>query len=73
MFIHGFNVCDPLSPIRLTDIFHEQIPKSMTHYVENIGTEDVVLIEVLQADHFSGTSSSKPCPLSSNILPEIAE
>jgi hypothetical protein len=26
----------------------------MTHYVENIGTEDVVFIEVLQADHFSG-------------------
>ena len=28
----------------------------MTHYVENIGTEDVVFIEVLQADHFSGMS-----------------
>ncbi|KIN07262.1 hypothetical protein OIDMADRAFT_16053 [Oidiodendron maius Zn] len=32
------------------------IPKSMTHYVENIGTEDVVFIEVLQADHFSDIS-----------------
>jgi oxalate decarboxylase family bicupin protein len=32
----------------------KQIPKSMSHYVENIGTEDVVFIEVLQADHFSG-------------------
>jgi oxalate decarboxylase family bicupin protein len=30
------------------------IPKAMTHYVENIGTDDVVFIEVLQADHFSG-------------------
>lgn len=26
----------------------------MTHYVENIGTDDVIFIEVLQADHFSG-------------------
>jgi len=34
-----------------------QIPKSMTHYVENIGTDDVVFIEVLQADHFSGMGS----------------
>jgi oxalate decarboxylase family bicupin protein len=32
------------------------IPKSMTHYVENIGTDDVVFVEVLQADHFSGES-----------------
>jgi oxalate decarboxylase family bicupin protein len=30
------------------------IPKAMTHYVENVGTEDVVFVEVLQADHFSG-------------------
>lgn len=30
------------------------IPKAMTHYVENIGKDDVVFIEVLQADHFSG-------------------
>jgi oxalate decarboxylase family bicupin protein len=30
------------------------IPKAMTHYVENIGDDDVVFIEVLQADHFSG-------------------
>ena len=28
----------------------------MTHYVENVGTDDVVFIEVLQADHFSGMS-----------------
>lgn len=26
----------------------------MTHYVENVGKDDVVFIEVLQADHFSG-------------------
>lgn len=32
------------------------IPKSMTHYVENVGKDDVVFIEVLQADHFSGKS-----------------
>ncbi|RDW59490.1 putative oxalate decarboxylase oxdC [Coleophoma cylindrospora] len=32
------------------------IPKSMTHYVENIGTDDVIFIEVLQADHFSDIS-----------------
>jgi oxalate decarboxylase family bicupin protein len=30
------------------------IPKSMLHYVENIGQDDVVIIEMLQADHFSG-------------------
>ncbi|EHK97143.1 putative Oxalate decarboxylase oxdC [Glarea lozoyensis 74030] len=30
------------------------IPKAMTHYVENTGKDDVVFIEVLQADHFSG-------------------
>jgi hypothetical protein len=30
----------------------------MTHYVENVGTDDVVFIEVLQADHFFGMSSS---------------
>jgi oxalate decarboxylase family bicupin protein len=30
------------------------IPKAMTHYVENTGDDDVVFIEVLQADHFSG-------------------
>ena len=29
-------------------------PKSNSHYVENVGDEDVVLLEVLQADHFSG-------------------
>jgi len=32
------------------------IPKSMTHYVENTGTTDVVFIEILQADHFSDIS-----------------
>jgi oxalate decarboxylase/phosphoglucose isomerase-like protein (cupin superfamily) len=30
------------------------IPKAMTHYVENVGKDDVIFIEVLQADHFSG-------------------
>jgi oxalate decarboxylase family bicupin protein len=30
------------------------IPKAMTHYVENVGKNDVIFIEVLQADHFSG-------------------
>lgn len=29
----------------------------MSHYVENIGDDDVVFIEILQADHFSGTLS----------------
>ncbi|KAG4433414.1 hypothetical protein IFR05_011100 [Cadophora sp. M221] len=32
------------------------IPKDMSHYVENIGKDDVVFIEVLQADHFSDIS-----------------
>jgi oxalate decarboxylase family bicupin protein len=32
------------------------IPKAMSHYVENIGDDDVVFIEVLQADHFSDVS-----------------
>ncbi|KAJ5054374.1 uncharacterized protein L3040_000649 [Drepanopeziza brunnea f. sp. 'multigermtubi'] len=32
------------------------IPRAMTHYVENIGKDDVVFIEVLQADHFSDIS-----------------
>ncbi|RDL34404.1 RmlC-like cupin [Venustampulla echinocandica] len=32
------------------------IPKAMTHYVENVGNDDVVFIEVLQADHFSDIS-----------------
>ncbi|PVH78080.1 Bicupin, oxalate decarboxylase/oxidase [Cadophora sp. DSE1049] len=32
------------------------IPKAMSHYVENIGKDDVVFIEVLQADHFSDIS-----------------
>jgi len=32
------------------------IPKAMSHYVENTGTDDVVFIEVLQADHFSDIS-----------------
>lgn len=29
-------------------------PKSNSHYIENVGNEDVVFLEVLQADHFSG-------------------
>ncbi|PBP19895.1 oxalate decarboxylase [Diplocarpon rosae] len=37
------------------------IPKSTSHYVENIGTDDVVFIEVLQADHFSGTLRPSAC------------
>lgn len=32
------------------------IPKAMTHYVENVGKDDVIFIEVLQADHFSDIS-----------------
>jgi hypothetical protein len=39
---------------RLSADFLRQIPKAMTHYVENIGTDDVQFIEVLSADHFSG-------------------
>ena len=51
-----FTLCVPFSSTLLMNISVAQIPKSMTHYVENIGTEDVVFIEVLQADHFSGMS-----------------
>lgn len=40
-------------------------PQSASHYVQNVGDEDVVILEVLSADHFSGTSSlsisSWPC------------
>ncbi|TVY40836.1 Oxalate decarboxylase [Lachnellula subtilissima] len=32
------------------------IPKQMTHYVENVGKDDLMFIEVLQADHFSDMS-----------------
>ncbi|KAN0095469.1 Bicupin, oxalate decarboxylase/oxidase [Hyaloscypha variabilis] len=32
------------------------IPKAMTHYVENVGKDDVIFIEVLQATHFSDVS-----------------
>lgn len=32
------------------------IPQSSSHYVENIGSEDLVFLEVLQADHFSDIS-----------------
>ena len=32
------------------------IPKSWTHYIENIGTEDVVVLEVLKAGKFSDFS-----------------
>ncbi|KAH8692105.1 putative oxalate decarboxylase [Talaromyces proteolyticus] len=31
-------------------------PKSNSHYVENTGNEDLVFLEVLQADHFSDVS-----------------
>ena len=41
------------------------IPKAMTHYVENVGKDDLTFIEVLQADHFSGeyipSLPSLPC------------
>lgn len=47
----------------------------MTHYVENMGTEDVIFIEVLQADHFSGMPSSTLLELTSSVVltPEISE
>lgn len=32
------------------------IPKSNSHYVENVGQDDVIFLEVLQADHFSDIS-----------------
>jgi hypothetical protein len=32
----------------------------MTHYVENVGKDDVIFIEVLQADHFSGEFQASP-------------
>lgn len=32
-------------------------PKSNNHYIENTGSEDLVFLEVLQADHFSGEFS----------------
>jgi hypothetical protein len=32
----------------------------MTHYVENVGKDDVIFIEVLQADHFSGKFKLHP-------------
>ncbi|KAL7276935.1 hypothetical protein RUND412_000079 [Rhizina undulata] len=32
------------------------IPKSMSHYIENTGTEDVTVLEVLQADKFTDIS-----------------
>jgi len=35
----------------------------MTHYVENIGTTDVMFIEVLSADHFSGEYPPYLCKL----------
>jgi oxalate decarboxylase family bicupin protein len=48
-------VCCPTynCPATTTDL-ECQIPKSNTHYVENIGQDDVIFLEVLQADHFSG-------------------
>lgn len=30
------------------------IPMDMTHYIQNTGDEPVVVLEMLQADHFSG-------------------
>jgi oxalate decarboxylase/phosphoglucose isomerase-like protein (cupin superfamily) len=35
-------------------------PKSNSHYLENTGTTDLVFVEVLQADHFSGMSPFSP-------------
>lgn len=32
-------------------------PKSNSHYIENTGDEDLIVLEVLQADHYSGMSS----------------
>lgn len=32
----------------------------MTHYVENVGKDDVIFIEVLQADHFFGKFQASP-------------
>lgn len=32
-------------------------PKSNSHYIENIGNEELIFLEVLQADHFSGKLS----------------
>lgn len=29
-------------------------PKSNSHYIENTGTEDLIFLEVLQADQFTG-------------------
>ncbi|KAF4313872.1 putative oxalate protein [Botryosphaeria dothidea] len=34
-------------------------PKSNSHYIENVGDDDVILLEVLQADHFSDMSLSQ--------------
>jgi oxalate decarboxylase family bicupin protein len=31
-------------------------PQSASHYIENVGNEDVIFLEVLQADHFSDIS-----------------
>lgn len=45
------------------------IPKAMTHYVENIGNDDVVFIEVLQADHFSDISVGQWLGLTRTIKP----
>ncbi|KAK0647362.1 Oxalate decarboxylase OxdC [Lasiodiplodia hormozganensis] len=34
-------------------------PKSNSHYIENVGDDNVILLEVLQADHFSDMSLSQ--------------
>jgi oxalate decarboxylase family bicupin protein len=31
-------------------------PQSNSHYIENTGSEELIFLEVLQADHFSGES-----------------
>lgn len=33
-------------------------PKSNSHYIENVGTEDLIFLEVLQADRFSGENGT---------------
>jgi oxalate decarboxylase/phosphoglucose isomerase-like protein (cupin superfamily) len=32
-------------------------PQSNSHYIENTGSNDLIFLEVLQADHFSGEFS----------------
>lgn len=35
-------------------------PQSDSHYIENTGSEDLVFLEVLQADSFTGRCSPPP-------------